>query len=945
MMDELFSRKSEADNSGPVECLGMTFSSDEERRKHFLEILREKLKDPEFRKIEGFPIGSDEDILALSDPPYYTACPNPFIADFIKHYGKPYDPSKPYSREPFAVDVSEGKTDPIYKAHSYHTKVPHLAIVPSILHYTEPGDVVLDGFCGSGMTGVAAQWCGSAPEEYRRKVEADFADQGIEKPKWGARRAVLNDLSPAATFITANYNLPFDVQEFARAGKQILEEVEQEIGWMYETYHTDGKTKGRIEYTVWSEVFTCPDCTGEVVFLDEALDKETNHVKDIFPCPHCASNLTKDNLQRVFETRPDPANGKPWKRVKFRPALISYAAGGKRYEKQPDSHDLEMVKRIEAMPLPVEMPTNRFPIEQMYHGSRIAPKGFTSVHHFFLPRTVHALAALWRKANAHPDTRIRHMLLFFVEQGIWGMSVLARYAPTHFSQVNQYLTGVYYVASQHAECSPWYILDGKLDRLSRAFQRNFAAKGASISSSGSATRLGFPNDCIDYIFTDPPFGENIYYADLNFLVESWHRVITNALPEAIVDKFKKKGLPEYQHLMQRCFEEYYRVLKPGRWMTLVFHNSLNAVWNAIQEAMQAAGFVVADVRTLDKQQGSYRQVTSTAVKQDLVISAYKPNGGLEERFGLEAGTEEGVWDFVRTHLKQLPRFVSKDGRAEVIAERQNYLLFDRMVAFHVQRGVMVPVSAAEFYTGLTQRFSERDGMYFLPDQVAEYDKKRMTVREMLQLEIAITGESTAIEWLRQQLTPKPQTFQELHPQFMREIAAWQKFEKPLELSQLLEQNFLRYDGSGEVPSQIHSYLSTNFKELRSLAKDDESLRGKGKDRWYVPDPNKAGDLEKLRERALLREFWEYLPPGYKPANRLNEESYLPGLTPKAPILKGKRFKVIRLEAVRAGFKHCWQNRDYGTIITVAERIPENVLQEDPKLLMWYDQAITRVGEE
>ena len=841
--------------------------------------------------------------------------------------------------------MSEGKTDPIYKAHSYHTKVPHLAIVPSILHYTEPGDVVLDGFCGSGMTGVAAQWCGSAPEEYRRKVEAESADEGMEKPTWGTRRAVLNDLSPAATFIAANYSLPFDVQEFTRAGKQILDEVEREIGWMYETYHTDGKTKGRIDYTVWSEVFTCPECAGEVVFMNEALNKETNRVKDIFPCPHCASNLTKDNLQRVFETQPDPANGKPWKRVKFRPALISYAAGGKRYEKKPDPHDLEIVKRIEAMPLPVEMPTNRFPIEEMYHGSRIEPKGFTGVHHFFLPRPAHTLAAIWRKANAHPDARTRHMLLFFVEQAIWGMSVLARYAPTHFSQVNQYLTGVYYVASQHAECSPWYILDGKLDRLFRAFQRNFAAEGASVFSSGSATRLGFLNDCIDYIFTDPPFGENIYYADLNFLVESWHRVITNALPEAIVDKFKKKGLPEYQRLMQRCFGEYYRVLKPGRWMTLVFHNSLNAVWNAIQEAMQAAGFVVADVRTLDKQQGSYRQVTSTAVKQDLVISAYKPNGGLEERFGLEAGTEEGVWDFVRTHLKQLPRFVSKDGRAEVIAERQNYLLFDRMVAFHVQRGVMVPVSAAEFYAGLMQRFSERDGMYFLPDQVAEYDKKRMTVREMLQLEIAITGESTAIEWLRQQLTPKPQTFQELHPQFMREIAAWQKFEKALELSELLEQNFIRYDGSGEVPSQIHSYLSTNFKELRSLAKDDENLRAKAKDRWYVPDPNKAGDLEKLRERALLREFWEYLPPGYKPTNRLNEESYLPGLVPTAPIPRGKRFKVIRLEAVRAGFKHCWQNRDYRTIIAVAERIPENVLQEDPKLLMWYDQAITRVGEE
>jgi hypothetical protein len=173
------------------------------------------------------------------------------------------------------------------------------------------------------------------------------------------------------------------------------------------------------------------------------------------------------------------------------------------------------------------------------------------------------------------------------------------------------------------------------------------------------------------------------------------------------------------------------------------------VWNAIQEAMLAAGFVVADVRTLDKQQGSYRQVTSTAVKQDLMVSAYKPNGGLEERFKLEAATEEGVWDFVRAHLRQLPVFVpSKDGRAEVIAERMNYLLFDRMVAFHVQRHVTVPLSASEFYAGLTQRFPERDGMYFLPEQVVEYDKKRMTVKEILQIELFVTDEPSDIQWLR-----------------------------------------------------------------------------------------------------------------------------------------------------------------------------------------------------
>ena len=412
------------------------------------------------------------------------------------------------------------------------------------------------------------------------------------------------------------------------------------------------------------------------------------------------------------------------------------------------------------------------------------------------------------------------------------------------------------------------------------------------------------------------------YSELNFMWECWLRVWTDNRKEAIQNSAQGKGISEYEKLLRDGFSEYYRVLKPGHWITVEFSNTSAAVWNALQNALGSAGFVIADVRSLDKQQGSILGLTtSVAAKQDLAISAYKPNEGLEDRFKLEAGTEDGVWDFVRTHLKQLPVFVSKDGQAEVIAERQNYLLFDRMVAFHVQRGVTVPLSAAELYAGLEQRFPPRDGMYFLPDQAAEYDKKRMTVKEVLQLQLFVSDEASAIQWLKQQLTKKPQTFQDIHPQFLKEIGGWLKYEKPLELSELLEQNFLRYDGKGEVPSQIHSYLSSNFKDLRNLPKDDQALKAKAKDRWYVPDPNKAGDLEKLRERALMREFGEYCET------------------------KQKRLKVFRLEAVRTGFRKAWQERDYATIIAVASKIPDKILQEDPKLLMWYDQAVTRTGEE
>jgi 16S rRNA G966 N2-methylase RsmD len=907
--------------SGPVECLGHQFESDAARREHFMALLREKLKDPAFRRIEGFPLAdSDEDILRLSDPPYYTACPNPFLSDVVGQHGKRYRATDTYHRDPFAIDVSVGKSDALYKAHSYHTKVPHLAIVPSILHYTKPGEIVLDGFSGSGMTGVAALWCGAAPETYRRELEAKWKREGMQPPEWGTRQAVLNDLSPAATMIAAGYTLPFDIETFASLGQRLLTKLEELCGWMYETRHGDSPVKGRINYTVWSEVFTCPDCAHEVVFVEEALDNETKHVRDEFPCPRCKASLTKKRLERFYESRFDAVLGESIKAPKRTPVIINYSVGESTFEKAPDADDLALIVRVAALALPAEVPSQKLPYMHMTHErARLNDAGVTHVHHFFQHRAAVALAALWREANAETDAAQRRMLLWFAEQAIWGMSILARYAPTHYSQVNQYLNGVYYVGSQIVEVSPWYILDGKLSRLTKAFVGTKSPGSTAAITTGSCASLPLASQSIDYVFTDPPFGENIYYADLNFLVEAWHRVRTDATPEAIVDQARKKGLNEYQELMRRCFEEYSRVLKPGRWMTVVFSNSSNGVWRAIQEAMGVAGFVVADVRTLDKQQGSYRQVTSSAVKQDLVISAYKPSEALEKKFVLGTATEETAWAFVREHLSNVPRFVGRASEGEIISERTPQMLHDRMVAYHVQHGVSVPISGPLFFAGLAQRFAERDGMFFLPEHVAEYDRRRASVTEVKQLSLFVVDEASAIQWLRRELTARPRTTQELTPVFMKELQSWAKHEQTIELRELLQSNFLEYDGVPPVPSQIHRYLSTNFKELRNLSKEDPDLVAKAKGRWYVPDPSKALDLEKLRERSLLREFEDYK------TSRAN------------------KLKTFRTEAVRAGFKAAYDAKDYATIVSVAHKLPESVLQEDEKLLMYYDVASMRVG--
>ena len=911
-----------AKTSGPVTCLGQTFASDAERRKHFTALLREKLQDPEFRKIEGFPHGADEDILNLSDPPYYTACPNPWLADFITEW-EAQKPEKPvdwhYHREPFAADVSEGKNHPIYNAHSYHTKVPHKAIMRYILHYTNPGDIVYDGFCGTGMTGVAAQMCGdkNAVLElgYQVKLDGTILQEEIDengKKTWaafsniGVRRAVLNDLSPAATFIAYNYNTSVDIVAFEKEATRMLKEVEAECGWMYETLHSDGKSKGKINYTVWSDVFICPECSHEVIFWEAAVDKDAGKVLDEFPCPYCSSSLKKRNMERAWINKFDYVLSDSIRQAKQVPVLINYVVNGKQTEKIPDETDLKLIEKIENTEIPYWFPTDRMMVGK--ETRRNDSIGITHVHHFYTKRN------LWILSAIRNQCKTSSLLLLFNAQLI-NISKLNRYRPGVSFPYNP-LSGTMYIGSQVSESCVFTAYKNKLRKLVAAFK---GIENTCIISTQSTTNKS--SISADYIFIDPPFGANLNYSELSSLWEQWLKAWTNNIPEAIENSTQGKGSVEYRSLMTTCFKEAYRILKPGRWMTVEFSNTKASVWNSIQTALTEAGFIVANVSALDKQQGSFKAVTTpTAVKQDLVISAYKPNGGFEERFQQEAQTEEGVWDFVRTHLKYLPVTKRQGMSLQMVPERDPRILFDQMVAYYVRKGFPVPISSQEFQNGLAQRFIERDGMYFLPDQDAEYVRKKMISGSVPRNEeIWVKDEASAINWLRQLIKEKPQTFADITPQFMQQLGGWNKNEEQLDLRELLNQNFLCYDGKELVPEQIHAYLSTNWKELRNLPKDDKALVAKASDRWYLPDPNKAGDLEKLRERALLKEFEDYKQAG-------------------------KKLKVFRLEAVRAGFKKCWQDRDYATIVAVADKIPSNVLEEDPKLLMWYDQAVTRMGD-
>ncbi len=560
----IHSNSENTSSSDTIICLGQTFSSDEERRAHFTELLREKLSEPAFRAIEGFPIAKDEDILALSDPPYYTACPNPWIAEFVAEWEneKPHpDNPEPYHREPFAADVSEGKNDPIYNAHSYHTKVPHKAIMRYILHYTEPGDIVFDGFCGTGMTGVAAQMCGdrAVVESLGYRVENDGTilnkeiSEDTEKEVWvpfsklGARRAVLNDLSPAATFIAYNYNTQVDVKEFEREANRILAEVDEECGWMYTTLHepspeiikkfadaaktgsvdelknlisgTDEDQKtlsgttdiGRINYTVWSDVFVCPECAEEIIFWKEAVDKEAGKVMDEFPCPHCGALLTKRKMERARVTKFDGAIGETIRQAKQVPVLINYTVGKKRHEKVPDAFDCALIAMIEGREIPYWYPTDHLP-EGYNTAQPMRSHGITHVHHFYTKRNLGILSKLFNVIDFSEYSFLKFLF----------SSMANRATKMNRIHINNYfyggggcnagyLKGTLYISSIPIETSVIEQIGDRINWFKRAIKKMSFFNKMPLISTNSSNQSLTPNDSIDYIFTDPPFGGNLMY--------------------------------------------------------------------------------------------------------------------------------------------------------------------------------------------------------------------------------------------------------------------------------------------------------------------------------------------------------------------------------------------------------------------------------------------------
>jgi 16S rRNA G966 N2-methylase RsmD len=468
---------------------------------------------------------------------------------------------------PSARFVPGSRNTALYTAHSYHTKVPPEAIRPFIEHFSKPGDVVLDPFAGSGMTGVAAAMTG--------------------------RRAILNDLSAAGAHLSWNHTHPCNPKALALAFDRLEARVSEEIEPLYAT-RDEGGRPAKIRWTLWSTSHRCPRCQADFS-LWSTMNRDTGRMGRSTTCPECAHEADR----RRFEV------------VDNRPALVAFQrANGSLGERPADEQDIADAATISQIDDDAPFPNVPLgPDREMYQRCALHLQGVRSVRDMYTDRNRIAVARLWRGVLAEPDERLQRALAFAFTNTAWHATRMRRF---NARGGHRPLTGTLYVPQLSAEANVIEVMRKKIGQLQAYYKAYGDVVCAPEILMGSATDLSqIEASSIDYVFTDPPFGSNIFYADCNLIWEAWLGRITDPTREAVVNRSLSvsnggKSLEDYAGLMTASMQEIARVLKPGGWATVVFHNTDGEVWAALSAAARSAGFEFHEAASLDRKQQSHK---------------------------------------------------------------------------------------------------------------------------------------------------------------------------------------------------------------------------------------------------------------------------------------------------------------------------------------------------
>lgn len=514
----------------------------------------------------------------------------------------------------YEAPLPSTRTGPLYNAFSYPTKISPEAIAVYIASHTEPGSTVLDAFAGSGTTGLAAILCDRPTPEMIQMAESLGAS-----PKWGPRNAQLFDIGTLGSFVSQTMCNPPDPDEFRDAVDELCRQAEMKLGWLYEAKDADGNL-GTLRHTIWSDVLICPHCDTETSLWDAAVKTKPLAMADSFTCKSCHADVIIERCKRATETVLDAFDRKQHtrKRVLVR---VHGRCGTSKWQRSPTREDLELVELISKTQPPLSAPDVDIEWGELrragYH------LGIDKLHHFYTKRNFIAMASLLELATGFNE-RVRDALRLIVLSYNASHSTLMTRVVLKKGQNDFVLTGaqsgVLYISGFPVEKN---IIEG-VRRKAKAFINSFrllhGSKSCVTVNNTSSETMPLKSCSVDYIFTDPPFGDYIPYAELNQINELWLGRSTDRSREVIVSPSQAKGVSEYGSMMGSVFNEMARVLKTEAVATVVFHSAHSEIWRALVKAYSTAGFTVEATSVLDKIQASFKQIVSNvSVKGDPLL--------------------------------------------------------------------------------------------------------------------------------------------------------------------------------------------------------------------------------------------------------------------------------------------------------------------------------------
>ncbi len=603
---------------------------------------------------------------------------------------KPVGRSTPHDEalgDLYRLPMQATRSGSLYNAFPYPTKISPEAIALFIATHTSPGETVFDGFAGSGTTGLAALLCANPPDE----LKAEAVRLGLPV-QWGPRKAVLCEIGVLGSFIARVLCSPPDPEEFRQAAEQLLADASDHCGWLYQTTDPSGQT-GTIRYTIWSDTLRCPSCSHDVPLWDACVSRDPANIDSMFHCPHCGHEAGLNSITRKTETVNDGILRRRRTVRHRRPVWVYGTTKGRNWSRAVNASDESLLKRVAKEPIPGCVPEVKIPWGDLYRAGY--HEGMTHMHHFYTRRNLIAFASMWEQVDRHPK-RLREALRFLLLSYNAAHATIMTRVVAKKGQKDLVVTsaqpGVLYVSGLPVEKDLFSGLRRKLDTIADAFAVTHGHPGLVDVRNSSCLSVDLPAGSVDYVFTDPPFGGNIPYAEVNFLNEAWLGRPTNTKEEVIVSPHQGKTVEKYQSLLSRALQEANRLLRKEGNATLVFHSASAQVWNALRNACEDAGFGITLASVLDKTQGSFKQVTAAgAVKGDPLLLLTKTRSCL----GRE---KKGVWAVAKQLLREAVRIGDP-------AETTPHRLYSRLVGYYLSRRQNVPLDAAEFYGQFAERLA------------------------------------------------------------------------------------------------------------------------------------------------------------------------------------------------------------------------------------------------